>query len=231
MHTHKQTHTSYSKIFHMALLFLPLLFLAANACPASDRAALSAFKATLAEPYLGILNTWTGNDCCTNWYGVSCDPTISRVIGIDLRGESEDPVFEKAGRSGYMTGSLSPSICSLDRLSTLVVADWKGISGEIPACITSISNLRILDLIGNRISGNIPAEIGKLKKLSVLNLADNLITGQIPPSIVKLERLMHLDLSNNRISGEIPADVGELKMMSRALLNRNKLTGTRAGMG
>ncbi|KAI3676665.1 hypothetical protein L1987_86277 [Smallanthus sonchifolius] len=196
-----------------------------TSCPPSDREALLAFKSGLTEPYLGIFKTWTGTDCCTNWYGISCDPTDGRVNDIILRGESEDKIFEKAGRSGYMTGSLSPSICSLDRLTTLIVADWKGISGEIPACITSLPHLRILDLIGNQISGKIPADIGKLEKLTVLNVADNKIAGEIPSSIVNLRSLMHLDLSNNQISGVLPTDLGKLTMMSRALLNRNQISG------
>ncbi|KAJ4827999.1 hypothetical protein Tsubulata_006182 [Turnera subulata] len=197
-----------------------------QACSASDHAALLAFKSSLTEPYLGIFHTWTGTDCCSGWYGISCDPTTSRVADINLRGESEDPIFEKAGRSGYMTGSISPSICQLDRLTTLIIADWKGVSGSIPECITALSSLRILDLIGNKISGEIPSAIGNLQRLTVLNLADNQISGVIPPSLTKLASLKHLDISNNQISGNLPADFGNLKMLSRALLGKNQLTGS-----
>ncbi|KAA8549551.1 hypothetical protein F0562_001431 [Nyssa sinensis] len=196
-----------------------------NSCPPSDRAALLAFKAALHEPYLGIFNSWTGTDCCHNWYGVTCDPIIRRVADINLRGESEDPIFEKAGRTGFMTGSISPAICKLNRLSSLIIADWKGISGTIPPCIASLPFLRILDLIGNKISGEIPADIGKLSRLTVLNVADNAISGTIPRSITNLNSLMHLDLRNNQISGTIPRNFGRLRMMSRALLSRNRLTG------
>ncbi|GMP41814.1 hypothetical protein CsSME_00011782 [Camellia sinensis var. sinensis] len=215
----------------MGVLFISLLIILAvastvNSCPPSDRSALMDFKASLTEPYLGLLNSWTGSDCCKNWYGISCDPTTGRVADISLRGESEDPIFEKAGRTGFMTGSISPSICALDRLTTLIVADWKGITGEIPKCITSLSHLRILDVIGNKISGQLPADIGRLSRLTVLNVADNVISGPIPTSIVNLQSLMHLDLSNNKLSGAIPADLGKLTMMSRALLSRNQLTGS-----
>ncbi|KAM3358436.1 DNA damage-repair/toleration protein [Capsicum galapagoense] len=198
----------------------------ANGCSPADQAALMDFKAALKEPYLGIFKTWTGSNCCQGWYGVSCDPTTQRVADIVLRGESEDPMYEKAGRSGYMSGSLSPSLCKLDRLTTLIVADWKDISGEIPDCVTTLQNLRILELIGNKITGQIPANIGQLSKLTVLNLADNQISGSIPGSVVNLGKLKHLELSNNHLSGSIPADIGNLGMMSRALLNKNKLTGS-----
>ncbi|MCI10948.1 DNA-damage-repair/toleration protein DRT100-like, partial [Trifolium medium] len=190
-----------------------------NSCPPSDRAALLAFKAALHEPYLGIFNSWTGADCCHNWYGVSCDKESRRVADINLRGESEDPIFQKKHRTGYMTGYISPSICKLTRLSSFTVADWKGISGEIPRCISSLPFLRIIDLIGNRISGNIPTDIGRLQRLTVFNIADNVISGNIPPSLTNLRSLMHLDIRNNRISGPLPNDFGRLPMLSRALLS------------
>ncbi|KAF7824135.1 leucine-rich repeat receptor-like protein [Senna tora] len=195
-------------------------------CPPSDRAALLAFKAALHEPNLGIFNSWTGADCCNKWYGVSCDQHTRRVADINLRGESEDPLFQKAHRTGYMTGYISPAICKLTRLSSITIADWKGISGEIPRCITSLRFLRIVDLIGNRIYGPIPADIGRLHRLTVLNVADNLISGEIPPSLTNLSSLMHLDLRNNRISGSLPRTFGSLTMLSRALLSGNQLIGT-----
>lgn len=218
--------TTFSYITFLATLTIFILTSTARSCPASDRAALLAFKAALHEPYLGIFNSWTGTDCCHNWYGVMCDMETRRVADINLRGESEDPIFQKAGRSGYMTGSISPSICKLERLSSLTISDWKGISGPIPACITSLPFLRIIDLIGNRISGEIPADIGRLERMTVLNIADNLVTGRIPRSLTNLSSLMHLDLRNNRIWGPVPLDFGRLRMLSRALLSRNYISGT-----
>ncbi|KAL8247347.1 hypothetical protein R6Q59_008563 [Mikania micrantha] len=211
-------------------LFITAVFIlvagtAVNGCPLSDRAALLAFKAALHEPYLGIFKSWTGHDCCHKWYGISCDPTTKRVADINLRGESEDPIFQKAHRTGYMNGSISPAICKLTRLSSVIIADWKGISGVIPKCITSLPFLRILDLIGNQISGEIPFDIGKLSRLTVLNVADNRITGRMPRSIANLSSLMHLDLRNNLISGTIPQNFGKLRMLSRALLSGNRIYG------
>ncbi|KAK4855362.1 hypothetical protein QYF36_006468 [Acer negundo] len=196
-----------------------------NSCPPSDRAALLAFKSALREPYLGIFNTWTGSDCCHNWYGVSCDPETYRVADINLRGESEDPIFQRAHRTGFMTGYISPAICKLTRLSSLTIADWKGITGEIPRCVTRLPFLRIIDLIGNQLSGTIPADIGRLHRLTVLNIADNSISGTIPGSLGNLSGLMHLDLRNNKISGPIPRNFGNLNMLSRALLSGNRLSG------
>ncbi|KAK1409886.1 hypothetical protein QVD17_36415 [Tagetes erecta] len=207
-------------------VFVLIVVTTVNACPPSDRAALLAFKAALHEPYLGIFKSWTGPDCCNKWYGISCDPSTKRVADINLRGESEDPIFQNAHRTGYMNGSISPAICKLTRLSSVIIADWKGISGTIPKCITSLPYLRILDLIGNRISGEIPFNIGRLSRLSVLNVADNRITGRMPRSITNLSSLMHLDLRNNLISGTIPQNFGKLRMLSRALLSGNRIYGS-----
>lgn len=207
-------------------IFCALVSTTVDSCSPSDLAALKAVKASLTESHLGLFNSWTGTDCCVNWYGVSCNPATRRIVDINLRGESEDPILSKSGQSGFMSGSIAPEICNLDSLTTLVLADWKGITGEIPQCLTSLSSLRVLDLIGNQISGGIPADIGNLKMLRVLNLADNKITGEIPASFVNLAGLMHLDLSNNKISGKIPAGFSKLGMLSRALLSRNQLTGS-----
>ncbi|KAF3602110.1 hypothetical protein F2Q69_00037742 [Brassica cretica] len=202
-----------------------LLISTATCCPPSDLRALLAFRSALHEPYLGIFNSWTGQDCCHNWYGVSCDAVTHRVADINLRGESEDPIFERAHRTGYMTGRISPAICDLARLSALTIADWKGISGDIPKCITRLSFVRTIDLIGNQIFGEIPNDIGRLNRLAVLNVADNRISGSIPKSLTNLSSLMHLDLRNNLITGLIPTDFGRLTMLSRALLSGNRITG------
>ncbi|KAG2315585.1 hypothetical protein Bca52824_018707 [Brassica carinata] len=213
----------------LAVVFISFISIV-HCCSPTDQTALNAFKSSLSEPNLGIFNTWSENtDCCKGWYGISCDPDSGRVTDISLRGESEDALFQKAGRSGYMTGSIDPAVCDLTALSSFVLADWKGISGEIPPCITSLASLRVIDLAGNRITGEIPAEIGKLTKLAVLNLAENRMSGEIPPSLTSLTELKHLELTENGISGVIPADFGSLKMLSRALLGRNELTGSIPG--
>lgn len=193
-------------------------------CSSDDRATLLEFRSSLSESNHGIFKTWTAGRDCSAWYGVSCDPATGRVAGIDLRGESEDPIF--AGGSGHMTGTISPAVCRLRGLTSLVVADWKGISGPIPSCIpTSLPDLRILDLVGNSLTGEIPADVGKLSRLRVLNLADNQIAGEFPASVAGMRDLKHLDLSDNQLSGEIPADIGSMQMLSRVLLARNQLSG------
>ncbi|GJN15790.1 hypothetical protein PR202_gb02731 [Eleusine coracana subsp. coracana] len=203
----------------------------ASSCSAADRDALLSIRAALSDDaHLGVFSTWTANtDCCANWYGVACDPTTGRVGYLSLRGEAEDAVMAPAGRptSGVMSGYVSDAVCHLDRLSMLVLADWKRITGPVPTCIpTSLPSLRVLELPGNSLTGDIPAAIGTLSRLTVLNLADNHLTGSIPASITSLgSSLKHLDLANNRLTGRVPTDFGNLAMLSRALLGRNRLSG------
>ncbi|XP_066326509.1 DNA damage-repair/toleration protein DRT100-like [Miscanthus floridulus] len=216
--------TAAALLVALAALLAPA---AASACSASDRDALLSIRAALSEERLGVFSTWTGTDCCAGWYGVACDPTTGRVADLSLRGEADDAVMAPAGRpaSGLMSGYVSDAVCRLDRLSSLVLADWKQISGPIPACVaTSLPYLRIIELPGNRLTGAIPP-VGGLSRLAVLNLADNLLSGGIPPSLTSLAELKHLDLTNNRLTGRLPSDFGRLRMLSRALLGRNRLSG------
>ncbi|KAL2328824.1 hypothetical protein Fmac_022251 [Flemingia macrophylla] len=208
----------------MALLLLALSS-AVRSCPPSELAALLAFKSALKDSDDGVFTSWTGTDCCSKWYGVACDRNSRRVAEISLRAGPIYTTFEKPYRPSYMTGQISPEICKLTGLSSLIITDWKGISGEIPRCVSSLSFLRIVDLTGNRISGTLPADIGRLRQLTLLSAADNLIAGEIPPSLSRLTGLMHIDLRNNRISGPIPQDLGRLQMLSRILLSGNQLSG------
>ncbi|KAJ1421961.1 Leucine-rich repeat [Sesbania bispinosa] len=215
----------------LAMALVTLVALRASpveSCPPSEWAALMAFKAALKEPYFGILHSWRGTNCCYHWYGVSCDPTTRRVAEITLRGLTvrDNPYYNHTRTAGYMTGHISPSICNLTQLSSITISDWKGISGIIPRCITTLRFLQTIDLSGNFISGNVPWDIGRLTQLTMLNLADNHISGRIPKTLVNLSILMQLDLRNNAIEGPIPWNFGRLTKLNRALLSHNRITGS-----
>uniref|UniRef100_A0A1D1ZG37 DNA-damage-repair/toleration protein DRT100 n=1 Tax=Anthurium amnicola TaxID=1678845 RepID=A0A1D1ZG37_9ARAE len=231
------------------LLLLSVSDAVVNSCTPSDREALLAVKSALVdERHMGVFSTWSGTACCSGWYGVSCDPTDGRVTDITLRGESEHPLV--SGRPGFMSGHLSPSLCRLDRLTTLVLADWRHVSGPIPSCLpSSLPHLRVLDLTGNqvsgpiprslpalsslmhldltnnRITGDIPANFGDLGMLSRALLGGNLLTGDIPTSIGNMNRLADLDLGRNQISGEIPESLGGMRVLSTLYLEGNGLSG------
>ncbi|CAL5211525.1 unnamed protein product [Lathyrus oleraceus] len=216
-------------ILAMSLVLVALQVLSVSSCPPSEWAALMSFKASLNEPSFGIFHSWRGTNCCYNWYGISCDPTTRRVAEITLRGLTVGDNHRRYKHikttSGYMTGHISPSICNLAQLSAITISDWKGISGNIPECITTLNFLQIIDFSGNMISGKIPYNIGHLTQLMMLNLADNHISKRIPDTLVNLFNLMQLDLRNNAIEGPIPGNIGRLKKLNRALLSHNRIKG------
>ncbi|KAL1809382.1 hypothetical protein ACET3Z_026372 [Daucus carota] len=78
-------------------------------------------------------------------------------------------------------------------------------TGEIPAGITRLLDLKGLNLSGNKFYGNISLDIGQLKVLECLDLSINQFSGEIPLSLSGLSFLAYLDLSNNNFWGRIPS--------------------------
>ncbi len=99
------------------------------------------------------------------------------------------------------------------------------LTGEIPAKLGEISNLKYLDLDDNSLTGEIPAELGELGQLWDLDLSDNELTGEIPAELGELGELWDLDLSDNELTGEIPAELGQLPLLERLDFSGNELTG------
>ena len=73
-------------------------------------------------------------------------------------------------------------------------------TGEIPAELGSLTNLKWLDLPHNQLTGGIPAELGSLTNLEWLDLYKNQLTGEIPAELGSLEGLWLA----NQLTGCIP---------------------------
>ena len=99
------------------------------------------------------------------------------------------------------------------------------LSGEIPAELANLSNLKSLDLGDNQLSGEIPAELGNLPNLEDLDLSDNQLSGEIPAELANLSNLEDLGLSDNQLSGEIPAELANLSILEDLDLSDNQLSG------
>ena len=100
-----------------------------------------------------------------------------------------------------------------------------GLSGEIPAELGSLSNLRELGLSINNLSEEIPAELGSLSNLRTLSLGENALSGEIPAELGSLSNLRTLYLHINELSGEIPAELGSLSNLEVLRLGANSLSG------
>ena len=100
-----------------------------------------------------------------------------------------------------------------------------GLSGQLPARLSNLTNLRELLLSDNRLSGQIPWELGSLINLTRLELDDNELTGTMPSSLGNLINLTWLELDGNELTGEIPSSLGSLVNLTLLQLHDNELTG------
>ena len=75
------------------------------------------------------------------------------------------------------------------------------------------------------LTGNVPAELGLLTNLRTLDLSDNQLAGGIPAELGRLASLQSLDLSGNQLTGDIPAELGDIPNLHFLYLKGNQLTG------
>ena len=100
-----------------------------------------------------------------------------------------------------------------------------GLSGELPAALGDLDELRSLYLGVNTIRGNIPGSVGQLRNLEFLWLSNANLSGVIPSSLGNLSKLQELSLERNRLSGPIPSPLGKLVNLEKLRLNDNLLHG------
>ncbi|KAH0877773.1 hypothetical protein HID58_065167 [Brassica napus] len=82
-----------------------------------------------------------------------------------------------------------------------------------------------LDLSENELSGEIPAELGDLVDIRALNLSHNHLSGVIPESFSNMEDLESLDLSFNLLHGQIPSQLTKLSSLAVFNVSYNNLSG------
>ncbi|CAG7904419.1 unnamed protein product [Brassica rapa] len=182
-----------------------------NVVATVEKQTLFRFKNRLNDPH-DVLRSWKPSDSPCNFHGVTCNPLSGEVTGISLE-------------NANLSGSISPAISSLSKLSTLSLP-FNLISGGIPPEILNCTNLRVLNLTTNRLSGPIP-DFSPLKNLEVLDVSVNFLTGEFQSWVGNLTRLVSLGLGNNNYQqGEIPKSLGTLKKLTWLYLARSNLTGT-----
>ena len=84
-----------------------------------------------------------------------------------------------------------------------------------------LSNIRMLDLSGNRLT-SLPDSISRLANLQSLDLSDNQLTS-LPDSISRLANLQILDLDHNKLTS-LPDSIARLADLQILYLDGNKLT-------
>ncbi|XP_039061887.1 probable LRR receptor-like serine/threonine-protein kinase At3g47570 [Hibiscus syriacus] len=97
------------------------------------------------------------------------------------------------------------------------------ISGEIPSNISS--RLTRFNMRGNRLTGEIPAFLGHLSNLKFLSFANNSLRGSIPPSLGNLSSIQTLVLMANELTGILPEALGQLTNLSGFSIAGNTISG------
>ncbi|KAG6501829.1 receptor-like protein EIX1 [Zingiber officinale] len=124
-----------------------------------------------------------------------------------------------------LNGTIPSSLCHLQGMTTLDLSD-NLLSGKLPDCWNSSSELNVLDFSINNISGGIPKSICSPPSLYSLNLNNNNLSGELPLSLKYCQQLVILDVEYNELRGEIPRWMGgSLAFLMTLKLRSNKLVG------
>ena len=127
--------------------------------------------------------------------------------------------------NNQLSGELPAELGRLSELKWLLLS-YNELDGELPAELGRLSSLVTLRITRSQLSGQIPSELGQLASLEGLYLNFNALGGEIPAGLGRLSGLEELDLSWNALGGEIPAALGGLSGLEKLDLSDNDLSGT-----
>ncbi|KAD0799913.1 hypothetical protein E3N88_43701 [Mikania micrantha] len=194
-------------LFFILVIFFSL-FIAGKPDLNVDRSAILAIRSSVGGRSI-LWNISQPATPCT-WPGVVCDNKTNRVVELHFPG---------MGLSGELPAN---TLGNLTQLTTLSLR-YNALSGQLPADIFKLVNLRNLFLQNNLFSGEIPDSFSPMANLVRVSFAGNNFSGEIPKSVSNLTRLATLYLENNALTGSIP----DLTRTNIALFNvsNNKLTG------
>jgi Leucine-rich repeat (LRR) protein len=148
---------------------------------------------------------WMSERGVCHWYGIHCP---AQMIPNAKTGELENVTqYDQnvhptsfALRNNHMVGAIVPEIKAL-------------------------TELRTLDLSGNKLSGYIPHTIGQLVQLETLHLSDNYFSGHLHSDFGLLEKVRDIDIQNNQLSGIVPTEMKRLSELEALNLSYNNITG------
>ena len=101
--------------------------------------------------------------------------------------------------------------------------EGSGLTGEIPAWLNGMANMRELWLWGNSLSGSIP-DLSGMTSLRKLKLANNDLTGGVPEASELPPNMTWLIIDRNPLGGTIP-DLSSLPRLKLLWLHSNELEG------
>ncbi|WVZ51198.1 hypothetical protein U9M48_002360 [Paspalum notatum var. saurae] len=179
-----------------ALQYRPARGAAGATCIQHERDALMAFKRglnisiiSMSEP-MDLLPSWQKDDVdCCRWRGVRCSNRSGHVLKLQLRGFG-------------LFGQISDSLLSLHNLAHLDLSMNRlfDSSGNIPEFLSSLVNLRYLNLSGIPFYGRVPPNLGNLSKLMYLDLSEELLYSTDISWLAGLSKLKYLSMSGVNLS-------------------------------
>ncbi|KAF2912202.1 hypothetical protein DAI22_11g238100 [Oryza sativa Japonica Group] len=128
----------------------------------------------------------------------------------------------------YFEGVVTASAAWLSKLTnlTILVLGMNHFdAGPIPASLSNLTMLSVLDLSWSNLTGAIPPEYGQLGKLEKLHLSQNQLTGTIPASLGNLSELAMLVLEGNLLHGSLSTTVGSIRSLLVLDIGANRLQG------
>ncbi|KAF7083752.1 hypothetical protein CFC21_087508 [Triticum aestivum] len=172
------------KLFHISVFLLVCAAKAIN----PEAEALLRWKSTLigANP----LPSWSIANSTCSWSGVTCD-AAGHVTKLHLSG---------FGLHGTLHAFYSAAYQNLIKIKL----NSNNLVGTIPANISLLPTLTILDLSNNNLVGAIPYQLSKLPIIAEVNLGNNQLTNLEYDKFSPMFSLKLLSLANNDLSGTFP---------------------------
>ncbi|MCD7447506.1 hypothetical protein HAX54_030372 [Datura stramonium] len=140
-------------------------------------------------------------------------PELGQLNNLDFIDASDNAI------SGQLPTTFPASLIQLAMRNN-------SIEGNIPASLTGLNFLQVIDLSHNKLSGSVPASLFTHPSLEQLTLSYNQFGSiQEPGSSFQNSQLIAADLSNNEIRGLLPGFLGLMPRLSSISLENNKLSG------
>ena len=160
-----------------------------------------------------------------NWRdrsGWLSDPSVAAWSGVSIDGDGRVTGLDLSERG--LSGELPAALGSLTSLAELHLHSNQ-LGGDIPSTLGNLTNLEELTLNDNQLGGELAAELSKLTGLTKLHLHSNQLGGNLPAGLGSFSGLAELSVHSNRLSGPIPADLGNLGKLTELWLHDNQFSG------
>ncbi|PPD67146.1 hypothetical protein GOBAR_DD35972 [Gossypium barbadense] len=148
-------------------------------------------------------------------------------------------------KNNRLKGPFPSSIKGIRTLVDLALSSNE-ISGNLPD-LSSLTNLKLLDLRGNKLGshlptlpkgllmvflnnnsfmGEIPTQYGQLNQLQHIDVSFNMLTGKPPPELFSLPSLAHLNLASNTLKGSLSDNLNCGRNLEFVDISNNRLMGS-----